>query len=615
MTHHIIGKVLQGRYQVVQNLGSGVFGQTYIAVDIEQPGYPKCVIKQLKATTFQPNHLESLRLRFLTETETLKRLENHEQIPQLFACFEENERFYLVQEFIDGHPLTAELPVNKHCGYRWSEREVVQFLEELLGILAFVHSQDVIHCDVKPENIIRRACDGKLFLIDFGSIQPADFALHVQLPIYKVPVTSLGYIPPEQFISQTKLSSDIYSLGMIAIEALTGQTPLQLKVDPQSNEILWRNDSVHISDYLTSVLTKMIRYDYRDRFGSASEVLQALKEIPLEANKDVIDVKYNVLQPANQSLNNDATRQSSKTSPLITGLKFGLLANSVVMGLGVYSLTTTSPAYSGTETLFKATEKFQSGDIKKAIALAQSIPSSSHLYSEAQANIEEWEQQWKIAAEKYKATEKAFNAGRWSDVIQTSAQVPDILYWQTKTDKLVAQTKIQIQKETNDLLSKAYEKASDKDFSSALQYLRQIPKESSAGALVQKKLAEYDKKQHARASFLLQQAYNRAEVGNFDEAVRFLQQIPKSAYAYTTAQAKVAEYKEKQRQQAASFRGTPSNSNTSNNQNVEPPIGSQENTSLPNTSGGNSFINGSSSTKLQDFKMDSYMNEVNIGGQ
>jgi serine/threonine protein kinase len=609
MTHHIIGKVLHGRYQVVQSLGAGVFGQTYIAVDIEQPGYPKCVIKQLKATTFQPNHLESLRLRFLTETETLKRLENHEQIPQLFACFEENERFYLVQEFIDGHPLTAELPINKHCGYRWSEIEVVQFLEEILGILAFVHSQDVIHCDVKPENIIRRASDGKLFLIDFGSIQPADFALYVQLPIYRVPVTSLGYIPPEQFISQAKPNSDIYSLGMIAIEALTGQTPLQLKVDPQTNEISWRNDSVHISDYLTSVLTKMIRYDYKDRFVSAGEVLQALKEMPLEVNNDVIDVKYNILQRAN----NDASRQASKTSPLITGLKFGLVANSVVMGVGVYSLTTTSPAYSGTETLYKATEKYQSGDIKKAIALAQSIPSSSQIYPEAQATIEEWEQQWKIAAQKYQTTEKAFHQGRWSDVIKTSAQIPDILYWQTKTDKLVAQTKINIEKQTNDLLSKAYEKASEKDFSGALNYLRQIPKETSAGTLVQTKLAEYDKKQHARASFLLQQAYNRAEVGNFDEASRFLQQIPKSTSVYTIAQAKLVEYKDKQRQQAASFRATASTSNTSRNQNIEPPIGSQRNSSLPNANSGSSFINGNSSTKLQDFKMDSYMNEVNIG--
>ncbi|MHC5828687.1 MAG: protein kinase domain-containing protein, partial [Nostoc sp.] len=138
---------------------------------------------------------------------------------------------------------------------------------DVLGILEFVHSQGVIHCDIKPENLIRRNSDGKLILIDFGSIQSINFEICAELPIYKIPVTSLGYIPSEQFIGQTQPNSDIYALGMIAIQALTGLEPLQLKADPyaKDNEIFWRSQNTPVNDYLAAVLSQMIRYDSQNR--------------------------------------------------------------------------------------------------------------------------------------------------------------------------------------------------------------------------------------------------------------------------------------------------------------------------------------------------------------
>ncbi|MEO0686270.1 MAG: serine/threonine-protein kinase, partial [Cyanobacteria bacterium J06649_11] len=290
MTNYMIGKVLQERYQIVQSLGAGVFGQTYISVDIEHPHNPRCVVKQLKVTSLQPSFLQDLRLRFLTETRTLKHLGNHKQIPQLISCFEENERFYLVQEFVEGHSLSAELPVNKNPEYFWSENNVVQFLKDVLTVLQYVHSQGVIHCDVKPENLIRRTKDGKLVLIDFGSIQPVDFGRDEVLPIYSIPVTSLGYIPPEQFIGQTQINSDIYALGMIAIQALTGLTPLQLKKHPSSNEVLWRSRNTLVSDYIAAIISKMIRYNHQERFQTASDVLEALKKIPVSPSSQIIRI-------------------------------------------------------------------------------------------------------------------------------------------------------------------------------------------------------------------------------------------------------------------------------------------------------------------------------------
>lgn len=549
MTHHMIGKVLQQRYQIVQGLGAGVFGQTYIAVDIDYPENPKCVVKQLKVSSFQPSYLDTLRLRFITETETLKRLGYHHQIPELITCFEENERFYLVQEFIEGNALTAELPIHQNWGCLWHEAEVIKFLKDVLEILEFVHSQGVIHCDIKPENIIRRAFDGKLVLIDFGSIQPVDFDINVELPIYTVPVTSLGYIPPEQFIGQTQPNSDIYALGIIAIQALTGQAPLELKVDIYTNEIIWRSDNIPVNDYLAAILSQMIRYNYQERFQSATEVLRILRQMSWETEiPHILEVQNKVYPKIDEKGKNfQQTFTSEKSSPLLTGMKVGLAANAFLMGFGVYSLLNNSPAYSGTETLYKATKEYQSGDLQKAIALAKSIPSHSNVYPEAQTTIEEWQQQWQIAAEHYLVAENAFNEGKWSEVMGAASQVPDILYWQSKIDKLVAKAHTKIEAQTQELLAKAYEKAKLKDFAAALDYLSQIPQESSAGAIVQQKLAEYNQKQNIRANYFLQQAYTKASVGDFDSAVQFIAKIPKNTPVYAQAQAKLNEYTVKQR--------------------------------------------------------------------
>lgn len=552
----MIGKVLQGRYQVVQTLGAGVFGETYIAVDIDNPENPKCVVKQLKVISFQPSYLQTLRLRFLTETETLKHLGHHQQIPELLSCFEERERFYLVQEFVEGHALTAELPIDPNLGYLWNESEVIEFLQDVLSILDFVHSEGVIHCDVKPENLIRRAYDGKLVLIDFGSIQPIDFEIvDAVLPLDQIPVTSLGYIPPEQFVGQTQPNSDIYALGMIAIQAFTGLTPLQLKIDPETNEIMWRFQNTPVSDYLAAVISQMICYDYKERFRSAGEVLQSLEQMPFESPRSqILEVDYTLFseqgeksQPKDNLNTNRRHPLSPKSSPLLTGMKVGLAANSLVMGFGVYSIIHKTPVYSETDKLYKATEEYQGGDLNGAIALAKSIPLNSDIYPEAQASIDEWQKQWDNAAQQYNAAQQAFNEHRWADVIRAGSQVPDILHWQSQTDKLVQQAQANLEAQTKDLLAQAYQKASSKDFSGALDYLAQIPQESSAGTIVQQKLAEYNQKKQIRAAYLLQKAYNKAADRDFNGAVKFLQQVPKNTPVSATAEAKLIEYSHKQR--------------------------------------------------------------------
>ncbi|MEH2245314.1 serine/threonine-protein kinase [Nostoc sp.] len=588
MTHHIIGKLLQGRYQIVQSLGAGVFGQTYIAVDVDYPENPKCVVKQIKVSSFESGYLDMLRLLFLTETQTLKLLGSHHQIPEFIACFEENKQFYLVQECIEGHALTAELPIDEQWGCLWSESEVVEFLIDVLSILEFVHSQGVIHCDIKPENLIRRNSDRKLVLIDFGSIQSIDFGIGAELPIFRIPATSLGYIPPEQFIEQTQPNSDIYALGMIAIQALTGLEPLQLKADPYSDEIIWRSQNTPVNDYLAAVLSQMIRYDYQKRFQSADEVLRVLKQIIWETEPPQI-LEADSQFPLEGAIEDDNSQNpaSGQLSPLFTGIKVGLAANSLLMGFGVYSLINAAPAYSETETLYKATQEYQAGDLQEAIALVKSIPSHSNVYPEAQATIEEWQEQWQVAAQQYQIAQTALNEGQWSNVINAAAKVPNILYWQSKTDKLVRQASVNIEAQTQDLLAKAYERGAEKDFSAALQYLRQIPKESSAGALVQDKLAEYNRKRQIRAAYFLQNAYKKASIGDFERAVKFLRNIPQDTLVYAQAQVKLNEYTQKQRVLA-------------------------DNQKVASGKTTNSFVSKNSATRIEYLQGGNYLQEVNI---
>lgn len=272
----MIGQLLAGHYKVLEVLGEGGFGQTYIAEDIHLPGNPKCVLKHLKTSSTDPEILETARRLFQKEAETLQQLGNHEQIPRLFAYFEENQEFYLVQEFICGHPLSRELLPGK----RWTETQVIEMLTEVLGILELVHSHGVIHRDVKPDNIIRRLSDNKLVLIDFGAIKQLRSQTATRTGRHNITliVGTRGYMPSEQIRRLPRPSSDIYALGMIGIQAITGVYPHELQDDPNTGEILWQH-LASVSPGFAAILKKMTHYHFKDRYQTATEVLQALRNL------------------------------------------------------------------------------------------------------------------------------------------------------------------------------------------------------------------------------------------------------------------------------------------------------------------------------------------------
>ncbi|MCF4968743.1 serine/threonine protein kinase [Nostoc sp. CMAA1605] len=271
----MIGKLLDHRYQVVRVLAVGGFGQTYIAQDTRRPGNPICVVKHLKPTSSDPKIFETAKRLFNSEAETLERLGHHDQIPRLLAYFDENQEFYLVQEYIEGHTITEELIPGK----RWNETQVMQFLQDALSILEFVHQQGVIHRDIKPDNIIRRTSDHKLVLVDFGAVKQLRTSMVTVggQPTATVAIGTPGYMPTEQGQGKPRPNSDIYSLGIIAIQALTGLPAAELQEDPNTGEIIWLH-LVKVNSRLAEVLTKMVRYHFKDRYQTATEALQACKD-------------------------------------------------------------------------------------------------------------------------------------------------------------------------------------------------------------------------------------------------------------------------------------------------------------------------------------------------
>ncbi len=274
--------LLNQRYKVTGPLGSGGFGKTYLASDTQRPGNPECVVKHLQPARQDQEFLDVARRLFKTEGEILELLGKSDRIPQLLAYFEENQEFYLVQQFIPGHSLTQEIKSGKPL----SEVQVIDLLQDVLQVLNFVHSHHVIHRDIKPANLIRRQQDNRLVLIDFGAVKQIQ-SQQIE-DNQSIAIGTAGYAPPEQLLGHPRLNSDIYALGMIGIEALTGIPAREFQRNPRG-ELIFKSDShddeviwyklANISEKLAPVLDKMIAYDFIQRYQSASEVLQSLQSV------------------------------------------------------------------------------------------------------------------------------------------------------------------------------------------------------------------------------------------------------------------------------------------------------------------------------------------------
>jgi serine/threonine protein kinase len=289
------GTILAQRYAIESILSRGDFSVTFLARNLNLPGQPACIIKQLALQSTEAREIATSQRRFYLEAQTLSKLGSHAQVPTLLDYFQVGTDLYLVEEYIPGTVLSRSLARSSAQGQtRFTEVQIEDFLRQMLRLLEYIHGHRLIHRDIKPHNIIFCQTDRRYVLVDFGAVKdlnPKPFAASPRADISRS-IGTPGFAPPEQLANRAVYASDIYALGMTCVYLLTGKDPSRLPTDPYTCELVWADD-VELSDSTIDIITKTIQVSLTDRYQSASEVLNALDNRSVRATLKVyLDQKY-----------------------------------------------------------------------------------------------------------------------------------------------------------------------------------------------------------------------------------------------------------------------------------------------------------------------------------
>ncbi|MBW4665541.1 MAG: protein kinase [Chroococcus sp. CMT-3BRIN-NPC107] len=501
----MIDKLLGGRYRIVATLGSGGFSQTYIAEDTHRPGNPRCAVKHLQPANNNQSFLKSARRLFNSEAETLEKLGHHDRIPRLLAYFEENQEFYLVQEFIEGQLLTNKLQPFQ----RWTENQVWEFVKEILEILVFIHAQGFIHRDIKPSNIIQRQNDNKLVLVDFGAVkqnwtQLLSLTSNVEMPA-TVGIGTPGYMPMEQARGRPRPSSDIYALGAIAVQALTGLYPMQLEEDFETGELLWR-EKAQVSNDFAAIITKMVRYHFKDRYESAVDALAEVQQLAPLYLPTEIGLEIASSLPLNQPLENSNTAITTLAFPVSAKPK--ATPNNAIPGT-----TIVSPLKP--RSLF-ATRRPYYLTIGATIGAALiSLGAGYAIYWQPRLQFEQTLAQ----------LEKLKDTGKYSECITRAATIPQNSNLYADAQKVVNECK----------LTEAKRLATKADFKEAIALATSLPVGSSAYEQAKPLITQW-------YNSILALATSNYEAGKLNEAITLAQEIPSNSPVYQKAQASIKQW-------------------------------------------------------------------------
>jgi serine/threonine-protein kinase len=281
-----VGTVLRQRYLIQQILGQGGFGRTYLVLDQERFN-EACVLKEFLVPYQQQDQLEKSKALFHREANILHQIQ-HPQIPRFWAAFEQDNRLFLVQDWIQGQTYRQQLSDRTRQGLCFSELEVLHFLQHLLPVLTYIHERDIIHRDITPENVMLRSqsasptaepnsdlSSGLPVLIDFGAVKAATT---YSATSSMTRVGKVGYAPPEQLqTGRVYPNSDLYSLAASSLVLLTGREPRQL-LDGHTLTWQWQSHT-STSETLTKILRRMLAIYPSDRYQTAREVLADLQPL------------------------------------------------------------------------------------------------------------------------------------------------------------------------------------------------------------------------------------------------------------------------------------------------------------------------------------------------
>jgi serine/threonine protein kinase len=280
-------KLLANRYELQRVLGQGGFGRTYLTLDRHRFNEP-CVVKE-----FLPQHrgqyeAQKSRELFEREAKILHQIDRA-QIPKFFACFEENKKLFLVQEYIKGQTYSALLRERQQQGQTFSELEIIKFLQDLLPVLGYLHDRQIVHRDISPDNIMLQEDSDLPVLIDFGIGRSVLVQGRIQAqnarpnndPTQQSIVGKIGYAPHEQiWLGQSFPSSDLYSLAVTAVVLLTGIDP-QILLDRSLLKGKWHFHTA-VGNGLVNILNRMLQDSPVNRYQSAAAVLTDLERLNID---------------------------------------------------------------------------------------------------------------------------------------------------------------------------------------------------------------------------------------------------------------------------------------------------------------------------------------------
>ncbi|MFN6516814.1 MAG: protein kinase domain-containing protein [Nostoc sp. CreGUA01] len=377
-----VGQIIDNRYQIIRQLGQGGFGRTYLAED-KNKSHQRCVLKEFAPQVQEEQDLQKAKELFEREASVLKKLQ-HSQIPCFHSSLQvtigTKDFFFLVQDYIDGENFDQLLEQRRHQGKAFSEEEVINLLQQILPVLSYLHSRDVIHRDISPDNLIWRRSDNLPVLIDFGGVKqlPASQGFwRTQLVGNNTLLGKKGYAPEEQ-LRQGKafFSSDLYSLAVTALVLLTGQEPQKLYDSYQG--IWYWGKQIQVSPKLESVLKKMLAYKPSDRYQRADQIL---KDLPSpNATKPpnyITKIKTMVVAPGRQRASAIISRFQNRTQAIVKPASLPIWIRPFVMSLGGTALVVLTGA--GAWAVVNAVIKSVSSITVPSISLPQipELPSPS----------------------------------------------------------------------------------------------------------------------------------------------------------------------------------------------------------------------------------------------
>ena len=259
------GKVLQDRYRVVRRLNQGGMATVYLALDTRLGGR-QVAVKQMHPQALGEENSRWAGEAFRQEANLLARLD-HPGLAAVIDFFEEGGFLFLVMEYVPGETLSGRLA---HSG-PFAEEQVRRWAKELTSVLAYLHRHEppIVFRDLKPDNIIVQP-DGTLKLIDFGIARFVKRGQHSDTVNLGTP----GYAAPEQYgHGQTDPRADVYSLGVLLYQLLTGYDPgrTPFNLPPLHQQ------APSVSPRLTAVIEQAVAFDPAQRFIDAAAMRQSLQ--------------------------------------------------------------------------------------------------------------------------------------------------------------------------------------------------------------------------------------------------------------------------------------------------------------------------------------------------